>query len=186
MTSSPTWVGSADREMPTLSAIVTHWAADPDTIRTLPHLRAHWIGWGEPFCFRCGWLAPVDTWTDRRAGGWLERAHLQDHCLDGCDDPTNIVPLCIPCHDAMPQLLAREDALHWVSVPHSEVVYPILWQTFTDSHAGKSASSGRARVYRLKAQFLEFLMSVPRLGEVFSRDVVLVSPACEAGQRDAS
>jgi len=185
-----TWASTADRAMPTLLGVVTHWMEACDTIDLFPHLKAHWIGWGEPFCFRCGWLAPIADWIDHRAGGWLERAHLQDRCLGGPDEPSNIVPLCIPCHDAMPDLLDRDTAIAWVAAPHSEVAYPRLWQGFTDAHAMNSLSSGRARLYRMKAQYLEALMELPRLRGVVPRDVVVGEPAGpvihKPGQRDAS
>ena len=44
--------------MPTLNKIAEWWA-DQDTDPTYGD-RLSVIGLGEPFCFRCGWLAPVD------------------------------------------------------------------------------------------------------------------------------
>lgn len=72
----------------------------------LPELRSNWIGWGEPFCFACGWLAPVrdgrNAWSTRKVASWLDRAHLVDHCQGGGGQPDNLVPLCHLCHDEMP------------------------------------------------------------------------------------
>lgn len=90
------------------------------------------IGTGEPFCFHCGWLAPVPEGTHKepkwaaweRASGWLERAHLADYYhlrnsgrLDE-NLPSNAVPLCAWCHAEMPPFdtdgFGRDEALEWV------------------------------------------------------------------------
>lgn len=116
----------------------------PTIQHSLANIAAHWhsrkaspiyqhtdfdlIGAGEPFCFRCGWLAPVNdtplkanpwaVWN--RASGYLERAHLADYAAlrdtgrlaeDSID---NLVPLCRWCHRAMPEHDTREQAVAWV------------------------------------------------------------------------
>jgi hypothetical protein len=55
----------------------------------------HGLG-DEPFCVRCGWQPPVQTW--REASKYLERAHIIDRVYDGLDAVQNIAPLCGPCH----------------------------------------------------------------------------------------
>lgn len=104
------------------------WGRDTDT----PLLRAAWIGWGEPFCFACGWLAPVkdgrrDSW--RVAGKWLDRAHLHDHVFGGSNDPSNFVLLCHLCHYDMPESADREGGLLWV---YRRPMCHWTWQIFTD------------------------------------------------------
>ena len=156
---------SHPRKMASLEAIADYWETAEETDRVLPDLKSRWIGWGEAFCFGCGWLAPVrrpyapDTWKELRLGSFLERAHLVDHCIGGGGEPSNLVPLCVFCHDVMPQLCTRESALEWVAAqPNGRGSEWSLWQTFTDRYARKSSysrGSSRTRMYRLKARFLE-------------------------------
>src|ERR1700722_8403422 len=60
-------------------------------------LKSYYIGFGEPFCFACGWLAPVpdgqpDSW-DLAMGKWLFLTHVA-----GQEDTVeNLVPLCGKC-----------------------------------------------------------------------------------------
>jgi hypothetical protein len=121
--------------MPTLNKIAEWWA-DQDTDPTYGD-RLSVIGLGEPFCFRCGWLAPVDdtiptaqSW--RASSSWLDRAHLEDHCETGNDHVSNLVPLCRLCHSEQPEQLSREAALEWVKKG-----MPLRshwgWQMLTDS-----------------------------------------------------
>jgi hypothetical protein len=44
--------------MPPLGKIAEHWANNCDEL--FPENRCYEIGLGEPYCFRCGWLVPVD------------------------------------------------------------------------------------------------------------------------------
>lgn len=90
-----------------------------------PHYRANTIGFGEPFCARCGWLVPIDdsrfatdkgAWGEASKRSYLERAHLIDRCYDGLDGVQNLVPLCWRCHDVMPSFKPGDEdaALSWV------------------------------------------------------------------------
>jgi hypothetical protein len=60
-------------------------------------LKSYYIGFGEPFCFACGWLAPVldgqpDSW-DSAIKKWLFLTHIA-----GQEDTVeNLVPLCATC-----------------------------------------------------------------------------------------
>lgn len=95
--------------MPNLARITHAWEAlGEERLReSFPELRCFSIGWGEPFCFRCGWLAPTGEAADypsdwpaartidaawQASRGWLERCHLQDHCYGGSVDPLNWFP----------------------------------------------------------------------------------------------
>jgi hypothetical protein len=105
--------------MPTVANIARWWAFSDMREVDLPELKAWWIGWGEPFCFSCGLLAPVpDTgdWSDwNAASGMLDRAHLIDHARGGSADPSNLVLLCHGCHAYMPSFGDRHAALVWVT-----------------------------------------------------------------------
>jgi hypothetical protein len=150
-------------------AIVNYWEGAPETATVLPDLRAHQIGWSEPFCFACGWLAPVadsrQSW-EKAATGWLERAHLVDHWSGGSGDPSNLVPLCHLCHEAMSNTFSdRATALEWVNARESEMPYPAMWQMFTDKHGrapGAVTRSMRARTLRLRG---DYLMALRAAGE---------------------
>jgi len=111
----------------TLSVIAEHWWNRPES-DIYRHSRFADIGMGEPFCFRCGWLAPVDDTAPKgspwkvwnRARGYLDRAHLADYAAlrdrDRLDDdgPANLVPLCQWCHRRMPEHDHRDDAVAWI------------------------------------------------------------------------
>jgi len=130
------------RSMPSLTRIADWWM-HPERASAFPGLAAWALGWGEPFCFRCGWLAPVppaaicngqtlakDPW--RWAKGWLERAHLAEHSEGGPDAPENLVPLCGLCHRQMPEGLAsREAAIAWINAWTRDALNP-FWQAATD------------------------------------------------------
>jgi hypothetical protein len=107
---------------------------------TFPDCRAMSIGWGEPFCFKCGWLSPVPEaadypteWSYERvinkvwnsAAGWLERAHLQDHWAGGGSEPLNLVPLCPLCHESQPPCRTREEGVAFVNEASSFA--PLTW-----------------------------------------------------------
>lgn len=150
------------RKLAALPAVAGYWAAADETVTVLPDLASHWIGWGEPFCFACGWLAPVTdgpgAWA--RASGWLDRAHLVDHWLGGSGEPSNLVALCHLCHDAMTEPFDdRDEALRWVAQRRSDLPHPTVWQVFTDAH-GRSSGDGprRARMLRLRGDYLALLL----------------------------
>lgn len=81
-------------------------------------------------------------WKD--ASRFLERAHLQNHCIRGNDKPSNIVLLCPLCHramSAMPRFQSRKEALRWVSERYSHrmrtsstALHDASWQIYTDTH----------------------------------------------------
>ncbi|MET7671140.1 HNH endonuclease [Micromonospora luteifusca] len=120
--------------MPTLYGIVQYWRGSYEEV--FPSLEAAYIGWGEPFCFRCGWLAPVDdtqatpaeTWNSAR--GWLDRAHLQDLALGGSNGPENLVPLCRQCHDIMDPCDSRAEGIAYVN---DGIPVDSWWQMHTDA-----------------------------------------------------
>lgn len=150
--------------MPSVARIATYWMAATETASVLPNLKAHLIGWGEPFCFACGWLAPIpdgdDAWAHPHIGGWLERAHLVDHWLGGEASPANIVPLCHFCHFDMTDAYEwREDALAWVSAKTSTVPWPTIWQAYTTTHLWGWTPS-RSTMLRAKADYLELMLKV--------------------------
>jgi hypothetical protein len=119
--------------MPKMSRIACAWEElGAEQLRALfPGLSCFGIGWGEPFCFRCGWLPPTpdaaaadlahlkyERRVDRAwdlASGWLERAHLQDHCHGGPEEPLNLVPLCPLCHERQPASRTREAGIAFVN-----------------------------------------------------------------------
>ncbi len=137
------------RVMPSMAAIVDYWASQGAD----PRWASWYIGWGEPFCFGCAWLPPVDRRKDswHAARIWLDRAHLEDHCVHGDDTPPNIVPLCRICHRAMPDFDDRDAALAWVTARPRR---SSLWQIWTDAHL----RSGQTLIHRW-ADFLELMAS---------------------------
>lgn len=119
--------------MASMAEIVKYWAESGELH---DEHKSHYIGWGEPFCFRCGWLSPEPThdavpW--RRMAGWLDRAHLKDDAFGGSGEPKNLVPLCALCHRHMPEFDDRADALAWVQSGEHR---PWLWQAATDARWG--------------------------------------------------
>jgi hypothetical protein len=112
--------------------LVAYW--QENWKKDFPDLLVSRYGWGEPLCFRCGWLAPVDDEVDswRRVAGWLEKAHLHDFSSGGPDNPSNIVPLCSLCHYDMPDFPdSRDEAVAWVAEQGHDCC-PQDWQQFTD------------------------------------------------------
>lgn len=126
------------RRRPQITKVIDHWRLhDPEVF---PDSHAFWIGWGEPFCFRCGWLPPLpeewngDPWV--AVGGWLELAHLHDHCAGGPDEPANLVPLCAICHRIMPDFPdGPKRAIEWVRASQP-ISGPWWWQMATDGRWG--------------------------------------------------
>ncbi|MDN3352293.1 hypothetical protein [Actinomadura sp. DC4] len=129
------------------------------------------IGTDEPFCFRCGWLAPVADGRGWRgwnnAGGWLERAHLIDWRalrdigeVEAANEPGNYVLLCERCHRHMPSFDVGEwaDALGWVEEGDPNPLLVAL-RTFVsdDIHSRKNLPRGRARAERLSRRVNETL-----------------------------
>lgn len=175
-----TAVGGFVRNTPSIDKIIEHWRAhvhatgalDPSgmpyecdegrPIGELPRLKAYWIGWGEPFCFGCGWLAPVDTWN--RASKWLDRAHLQDFCVAGDDSLENLVMLCHLCHNAMPEFDDRASALQWVA---SREQKEFTWQLWTDARfLGKDQSNvSRNTLLRQRVECVEAVSQIPQYVE---------------------
>lgn len=109
-------IDQGPRRMPTLAAIAQYWETQQERF---PENQCHVIGLGEPYCFACGQLAPVEdgptvaaAW--RRASGWLERAHLADRSYGGSDQVDNVVALCVRCHGEMPSFFDTDMALLWV------------------------------------------------------------------------
>ncbi|WP_327038508.1 HNH endonuclease [Micromonospora maris] len=129
------------RGMPTLYGIVQYWRVGYEKV--FPNLKASYIGWGEPFCFRCGWLAPVDdtqatlaaVWNS--AQGWLDRAHLQDLALGGSNQPENLVPLCRQCHDIMDPCETRVEAIAYIN---DGIPVDSWWQMHTDTIFGSETN----------------------------------------------
>lgn len=127
------------RHMPSVATVVKYWSEHPK-----PWMKGVVIGWDIPFCFACGWIPPVKIhegfkWKDTTR--FLERAHLQAHCVRGNDKPSNIVLLCPLCHSQMPHFTSRKEALHWVSQRYahrvrtpSTALHDASWQMYTDSH----------------------------------------------------
>ncbi|MBM0235888.1 HNH endonuclease [Micromonospora sp. ATA32] len=121
-----------------IAAVVDYWQTAAPAV--FPNLHSAAIGWGEPFCFRCGWLAPVpadcddDLWVVARS--WLELAHLHNHAAGGSGDPSNVVPLCALCHRAMPPSMNGNDrAIAWVNALGLVGCDP-WWQLATDAGWG--------------------------------------------------
>lgn len=159
--------------MPTLAAISRTWEAlgNDELRRIFPNLRVFEIGWGEPCCFRCGWLAPTPEAADYRdkdpakaidrawnaASGWLERAHLHDHANGGNEEAFNLVPLCPLCHERQPLCHSREDGIRYVNtaprgipVAYVQMVTDGLRQG--DGRNLRSPGKGRALRILLRAQ----------------------------------
>jgi hypothetical protein len=127
----------APRRMAPLQQIAAYWAGTgaPE----FPNLEARAIGWGEPFCFRCSWLAPVPeegTITARWASakGWLDRAHIVAHEAGGSGKAENLVPLCSLCHSLQPIHADGPAVIKWIAEAER---CPWWWQFATDGLIGE-------------------------------------------------
>ncbi len=136
------------RSMPSMASIAKYWAKrDPSW------LRSHYIGWGEPFCFACGWLAPVSDWVS--AQRWFDRAHLQDRFFGGPDEPHNIVPLCHLCHHDMPDSETFEFGLQWVqNRPQCHWLFQVITD---DGLTGVCNPSRNTTLLRAQVRFLQIM-----------------------------
>lgn len=150
--------------MPKLSAIANYWAGLPLIVRE--DLFPHWHGigptWDVPFCFRCGWMPPVREaseyarlgWIKAEAkawdsaSGWLEKAHLQEHSLNGTEVVENLVPLCVLCHEEQPRGATRAEGLEFVCSPSLPYVIRLLSQTYTDAHYTGTRAGGHSGALR--------------------------------------
>jgi hypothetical protein len=145
----------APRRMAPLAQIAAYWAGTgaPE----FPNLVARAIGWGEPFCFRCGWLVPIPeegTITSRwkAAEGWLDRAHLVAHVNGGSGKAENLVPLCSLCHSLQPESIDGTAVIDWINgAEHC----PWWWQIMTDGIFGEPhwrgfPGRGEMRTIRLR------------------------------------
>jgi len=149
--------------MPSLGAIQSYWDDHWDELlATFPEIRARSIGWGEPFCFRCGWLAPVKPATTAErvpqawnsAAGWLDRCHLQDHAEGGSEDPSNLAPMCMACHRWQPVSETREDGIAYVNEP---VRVPTWLQVATDRDLASYPKDGHKDLsyWRVVGEYFE-------------------------------
>lgn len=145
---------------PSHAEINAYWegVGSDELHRIFPRNPAPYIGWGEPFCFRCGWLAPVKEaadypqgWSTARildttwnsVGAWLEKCHLHDHQFDGPNEPSNFVPMCPLCHEHQPECPTREDGIAFVNTapPHQHLVWAM--QMMTDALYRDRRPTGR-------------------------------------------
>jgi hypothetical protein len=157
--------------LPSLATIMRAWdgLGEKRLREVFPEIECFAIGWGEPFCFRCGWLAPSkeaadfpDHWSAPRAikccmaasSGWLEPCHLQDHWSGGTVDSLNLVPLCVLCHEEQPPCRTRAGGIAFVnSASPRDGIAP--WMQFLTDDLGRGVKRpGRGRALRtmLRAQ----------------------------------
>jgi hypothetical protein len=98
-------------------ALAQHWAALPDTDRSIfaPYLE----DLSHPCCFACGWFS--ERWTEGRSpkASWeralLERAHITPAGLGGTDQADNIILLCTPCHHESPDWHDPWEMATWIA-----------------------------------------------------------------------
>ena len=141
--------------MPSLGEIAEYWRHAEDAGQLRETFTRSYLGdWGETFCFRCRWQAPVrgygeDYWVRRaaryrlddealyrkiwdKASGWLERCHVHEHVFGGGEEAHNLVPMCPACHRWQPACESREDGLAYVNagvyapqfLPHTVGAFP--------------------------------------------------------------
>ena len=167
--------------MPSMDAIVDYWIE-----QRRPELYSHIIGWGEPFCFACDWLPPVQDGSPKSwqwATKWLDRAHLHDRCDGGPDEPSNIVPLCHLCHHDMREFNtcvypsaeeSKAAAWQWVIDRKRR---PSMFQTWTDMYFRNGRGSKPSRqttLLRARMRYLEMYVEELEI-ELASRPVPLVA-----------
>lgn len=65
-------------------------------------------------CWRCGYLRK------------LQKCHIIPKSLGGEDKPENIIPLCLQCHDEMPDVRDKEEVFKWIKSSHG-TIYDTFW-----------------------------------------------------------
>jgi hypothetical protein len=174
--------------MPSLATITRAWEElGKNQLReTFPNLACFGIGWGEPFCFRCGWLAPSKEAADypngwpagraidsawQGARGWLERCHLRDHHFGGTADPLNLVPLCVLCHEEQPPCETRAAGIAFVNSASPRNGIALCMQMITDELGRGIRRPGRERALRkmLRAQAVLALAQNKAIEEIAVR-----------------
>lgn len=165
----PGTVSSRDRTFVHISDVIEFWRH-----QDVDWLRASRLGWGEPFCFACGWLPRVidgkpGSWE--MAGKWLDKAHLQDHVVSGDDSARNLVMMCHLCHSIMPEFDDRDLALAWV---RDRPRAPSLWQAFTDAYCDSwQITVSRRTLHRLRGDYNRILVeNIAETSQTGSPEVV--------------
>jgi hypothetical protein len=148
--------------MPSLARIAGYWSDldVTDLAAAFPYLDALAIGWDEPFCFRCGWLAPVvpaasnAAWGAcwNAAAGWLERCHLYDHALGGSSDVANLIPMCPLCHREQPPFDSPEMGIAFVN---SRSIRRRALEAFVQAYTDKCYTGRRPGGSRQALRLLE-------------------------------
>ena len=61
-------------------------------------------------------------WETEHARCWccghtakLQKCHIIPRSLGGIDEPSNLVPLCAPCHDESPDVADKNEMFKWIS-----------------------------------------------------------------------
>jgi hypothetical protein len=109
MEMTPTTHSASETQGDWGGALIDYWRS-----QDAPWLKSYYIGFGEPFCFACGWLAPVpdgqpDSW-DLALKKWLFLTHVA-----GQEDTVeNTVPLCATC------ALEKREAGEFDSLDHGQ------------------------------------------------------------------
>lgn len=144
--------------MPTMKQIVDYWHENEQ-----PWLKGWYIGWGEPFCFACGWLPPIWDGSWSLAHRWLDRAHLHDRAFGGPDEPSNLVPLCHLCHLDMPDSPTRTHGLNWVKDHRTR---DFLFQLWTDVRLRNRTPTRPTTLIQARMKFLEAIAEIDAQGAV--------------------
>jgi HNH endonuclease len=147
------------RSMPAMNTIAAYWSrgfTSTDRAEEVfgSKFTARYIGWGEPFCFGCGWLAPVNddqscakSW--RSAGMWLDRAHIIPVMLGGDDECDNLIPLCSTCHRQIDkrilitgELQSKESIIKAIiDMPRCSSFVQWYWDHLYGTHQGNSEAA---------------------------------------------
>jgi hypothetical protein len=124
--------------------LIDHWRE-----LDAPWLKSYYIGFGEPFCFACGWLAPVQDGTP---GSW--DLAVGGHFLI----PTVLVegdaamPLCALCrNEPRPEFASVKEGHQWVE-QHLDT--PSWFQMYTDNAMKDATPEGRAALENVVAQMM--------------------------------